>query len=137
MNGYEDIINLSHYEFKNHKRMAIENRSAQFAPFSALCGYSEEIIETARLTERRLIITEDRKDILNNKLNIVENNINNKCEIEVNYFLKDNKKLGGSYLEHKGIVKKIDKIKKLLIFEDGNKIKLEDIFDIKSDIIKI
>ena len=45
---YDDIINLSRWEPKNHSRMSIENRSSIFAPFSALSGYHEAIIETGR-----------------------------------------------------------------------------------------
>ena len=41
MNKYDDIINLPHYELKNHKRMSMESRAAQFAPFAALTGYSD------------------------------------------------------------------------------------------------
>ena len=45
MNLYEDIIGMPHYEPKKHKRMTIENRAAQFAPFAALTGYEEAIIK--------------------------------------------------------------------------------------------
>ena len=46
--SYSDIINLSHYVSKKRPRMSIEQRSAQFAPFSALTGYEEEIEEAGR-----------------------------------------------------------------------------------------
>lgn len=36
MNEYDDIINLPHYEPKNHPRMPLAARAAQFAPFAAL-----------------------------------------------------------------------------------------------------
>ncbi len=45
MNDYEDIIGLPHPEPKNRKRMPIENRAAQFAPFAALTGHEEAIAE--------------------------------------------------------------------------------------------
>lgn len=48
MNKYDDIINLQHFEPKNHKRMSMENRAAQFAPFAALTGHEEAIAEAAR-----------------------------------------------------------------------------------------
>ncbi len=53
MNKYKDIINLPHHVSKNHPRMSLNNRSAQFAPFSALTGYSEKIKETARITDKK------------------------------------------------------------------------------------
>lgn len=45
---YNDIINLPHHVSKKHARMSLEERSSQFAPFSALTGYDEVIKETAR-----------------------------------------------------------------------------------------
>ena len=45
---YNDIINLPHHVSQKHARMSLGERSAQFAPFSALTGYDEVIKETAR-----------------------------------------------------------------------------------------
>ena len=36
MNEYEDIIHLPHPTSRNHPRMTMEQRAAQFAPFAAL-----------------------------------------------------------------------------------------------------
>ena len=47
---YDDIINLEHPTSKKHPRMSLENRSAQFAPFSALEGYEDAVSEEARIT---------------------------------------------------------------------------------------
>ena len=43
---YKYIINLPHYEPKNHKRMSRAARAAQFAPFAALTGFDDMIDET-------------------------------------------------------------------------------------------
>ena len=40
---YDDIIKLEHHVSKIHPRMSIEARSAQFAPFSAVTGYEDEV----------------------------------------------------------------------------------------------
>ena len=50
---YGDIINLPHYEPKNHPRMPMEKRAAQFAPFSALTGYSDAIEEAIRTQSQK------------------------------------------------------------------------------------
>lgn len=47
-NKYNDMINLPHHVSEKHARMSLKERSAQFAPFSALTGYDEVIKETAR-----------------------------------------------------------------------------------------
>ena len=46
--NYNDIIDLPHHESKKHKPMSLEARAAQFAPFAALNGFSEEIQEEER-----------------------------------------------------------------------------------------
>lgn len=45
MENEEDIINLRHPEPKNHARMSMNQRAAQFAPFAALSGYEKAIAE--------------------------------------------------------------------------------------------
>lgn len=44
---FEDIINLPHPVSKRHPQMSLEQRAAQFAPFSAVTGYETAIRETA------------------------------------------------------------------------------------------
>ena len=54
MGNYDDIINMEHHISTKHPRLSMEQRAAQFAPFSALAGYSDEVNETARLTDRKI-----------------------------------------------------------------------------------
>ena len=58
MRNYDDIIKLEHYEPKNHPRMSMKARAAQFAPFAALTGFGDAVKETARLNEEKY---EDRR----------------------------------------------------------------------------
>ena len=51
---YDDIIDLPHYEPKNHPRMSRLARAAQFSPFAALTGFDEVIRETARQHEIKM-----------------------------------------------------------------------------------
>lgn len=53
-NKYDDIINLPHHVSTKHKPMSLESRSAQFAPFSALTGYEDEISKTTKLVEEKI-----------------------------------------------------------------------------------
>ena len=50
---YDDIINLPHHVSKRHPQMSMLARAAQFAPFSALTGYSTEIKKSAQRVEER------------------------------------------------------------------------------------
>jgi len=134
MSNYEDIINLPHHVFSKRPQMSLENRAAQFAPFSALTGYSEAIKETARLTNKKIEIDEERKIMLDTKLQILNENLKNKPEITITYFVKDHKKNGGTYKDINGIIKKINIYEQEILFEDKTKILLNDIFDIKGEI---
>ena len=131
MNKYDNIINLPHYELKNHKRMPIESRAAQFSPFSALTGYSESLKETARLTDKKIELSDDMKYIIDMKLQTIEEHIKEQPQITISYFQKDSKKDGGKYLEYSGVVKRIDSVEKKIIFIDKKTISLFDILDIK------
>ena len=133
MSNYDDIINLPHHVSTQRKQMSIEARSAQFAPFAALTGYDEKVKETSRLTEIKHILDEDQKEILNNKLMYILENIDTKPEITFTYFVKDNKKSGGKYEEKTGIVRKINMVEEYIQFTDRTKIKINDIISIESD----
>ena len=67
---YDEIINHSHYEPKNHPRMSREIRAGQFAPYAALSGHAGAIRRTAKFAElrkQRVIETnldDDRFDII-------------------------------------------------------------------------
>ena len=53
MPNYDDIINMPHHVSKKRKPMSLKNRSAQFAPFSALKGYQEKINEINKLNDKK------------------------------------------------------------------------------------
>ena len=132
--NYDDIINLPHYVSKKRPQMSIEARSAQFAPFAALTGYDEKVKETARLTDKRIELEEGQKEILNNKLLYILENIGSKPEITFTYFIKDNKKSGGKYKKKIGIVRKIDMIEQYIQFTDKSKIDINEILSIESEL---
>lgn len=71
MPNYDDIINMPHHVSKKRKPMSLKNRSAQFAPFSALKGYQEKINEITRINDI-ININNDKLD-KNVKENINEN----------------------------------------------------------------
>ena len=132
--NYDDIINLPHHVSKKRPQMTIEQRSAQFAPFAALTGYDEKVKETARLTDRKIELEDGQKEILNNKLLYILENIDSKPEITFTYFVNDTKKSGGKYIKKTGIVRKIDMIEQYVQFIDKTKIDICDIISIEADL---
>lgn len=125
--GYEDIIGLPHHESLTHKRMSKLNRAAQFAPFAALTGYGEAIKETARLTDRRAELDENSKEMLDEKLRLIQEQSHAHPAICVTFFQPDDKKEGGEYVTVTGRLKNIDVNKRLMVLMDNTKIKIEDI----------
>ena len=136
MDKYEDIINLPHHVSSKHPQMSLYERSAQFAPYAALTGHGDAIKETGRLTTDRLELDEEEKEILDRKMYIIQENLQNRHKIRFTYFIPDLKKDGGKYVEYTGIVKKIDTYKNVIIFEDKTEIKINEIVDITSDELK-
>lgn len=56
---YEDIIHLPHHVSKVHPPMPVEKRAAQFAPFSALTGYEDAIMETEHINTIEMELGKD------------------------------------------------------------------------------
>ena len=125
---YDDIINLEHHVSKTHPQMSLEARSAQFAPFSAVTGYEDEVSEVARVTENQIEVTDEIRNDINKKLSYIKQNPNQ--EVSITFFVKDTKKQGGKYETTTGLVKKIDDIKNIIILNDGKVIRMEDITEI-------
>lgn len=130
MSKYDDIIDYN-YVMK-HKRMSIEERSNEFAPFSALVGFNDLIKERERETIFEIDISEERKEDLDLKLKIINSKINLHPEVFITYFVPDKKKTGGSYQKIANYIKKIDFYHKLIVLENSERIKIENIINIDS-----
>lgn len=131
---YGDIINLPHYEPKNHPRMAPEKRAAQFAPFAALTGYGDAVEEAARYTEREMTLSQDELEELDRKMSLLLARADRNPEIRILYFKPDEKKAGGSFLEARGRIKKIEYQRRHFLMEDGTKIPFDHIIDLDGDL---
>lgn len=130
MDDYKDIINLPHHISKKRPQMSLYARSAQFAPFAALTGYSDEVKEKARLTNKKIELSEEEKEFLNSKILKINEVIKTKPKISVTYFVKDLKKEGGSYLTVTDNVKRIDDVLGVIKFKTKD-IKMDDIINIE------
>ena len=127
MGAYDDMINLPHPTSAKHPRMPMANRAAQFAPFAALVGHGAAIRETARLTDRKMELTEDEKAVLDEKLCLL---LDAGGEAVFTYFLPDGKKSGGAYVSVAGRIKKMDLLERRVILTDGAVIPVEDILEV-------
>lgn len=131
---YDDIINLPHHISKTHPHMSMINRAAQFAPFAALPGHEDAIQEEARIVDKKIELDENDKQDINEKLLMIEENINGKPFVSITYFKPDKRKDGGEYLTFSGYVKKIDKDNNKIKMTDGTEIEFDDIIRIEGDL---
>ncbi len=128
---YDDIINLPHPTSLKRPRMSTENRAAQFSPFAALTGYEALVEETARLTESRNELDEQRKAVLDGRLRQLLEHISEEPEVSIVYFLPDLLKFGGEYVRHTGRLRRIDPFEGSLLFTDGLRVAIEDVCEIE------
>lgn len=128
---YEDIIHLPHHVSGVHPQMAQRDRAAQFSPFAALTGYEDALEEAGRLTGERIELDEDAKNILDEKLRMIQEQITVRPQVQITYFVPDEKKTGGAYTVAEGWVKKIDRYGQNIIMGDGRTIPVGEIIEIK------
>lgn len=103
---YKDIINLKRPPSK-YPKMSIKDRAAQFAPFKALTGLDEIILDSERITIEKRELTEDAKEILDLRL---KKALDEDLEVSIIYFMPDIRREGGSYNKVSGKIKEIDPI---------------------------
>jgi len=133
---YDDIINLPHHVSKTRKQMPISERAGQFAPFAALTGYDDEVKETARLVDKEIVLDDEVKEMISNKLNIIETFIKDKPLVTITYFIDDIKKDGGKYEEITSNIRRIDEVRRVVILTDKSEINIDKIIDIRGNIFK-
>ena len=131
---YEDIINIPYHISKKYPRPSMDDRAARFAPFAAITGYEEMVLEEARETTERRELDESALYLLGEKLNLISELLDKKPQITVTYFKSDSRKSGGSYVSVTGTISEIDEYKRLLILSDGAKICIDDVYGIESDL---
>ena len=131
MDDYSDIINLSRPVSKR-PRMSLEQRSAQFAPFAALTGYEGQVKETARLTDKRIELNEELKEILDLKIQLIQEKIKEQPDVTITYFIPDDKNKVENTKQLQIQSKKLIHIKVKLYLIDGTTIAIDEIIDINS-----
>lgn len=128
MNEYDDIINMPHHQSSKRPHMSSHQRAAQFAPFAALTGFDAAIDETARLTDQKLELSDEQADHLNAQIQRIIENIADKPQVEITYFVPDNHKSGGEYVTVTGRVRRVDDHNREIVFVDGMTVAIDDVY---------
>ena len=131
---YDDIIQLPHHVSLTRPQMSMQDRAAQFSPFAALTGYDAAVKETARLTDKKIVLDEEALTFLNRKYQILVDRLDERSEVIITYFKPDAKKSGGAYVEIAGAVKKVDDFERIIVMMDGTKLPMDDVLDIEGEI---
>ena len=126
IDNYDDIKHLTRPQYDDLHPMSMHDRAAQFSPFASLVGYDDAVAETARLTDSRAELTEDEMFELNANLNRLLDSLDEQPQISVTYFVPDEKKSGGKYVEKVGVVRIYDSYVGELVFTDGVRIAVAD-----------
>jgi len=128
---YNDIIDEKAPEIRTRKRMPVMDRAAQFSPFAAVVGHDAKVEETARRTDKKVVLDEQAMEIINDKIQHILSNPAEFNGIKITYFIPDEKKAGGKYVNVVGTIRKIDKLEKIIILDDDTHIRIHDIMDVQ------
>lgn len=135
MNGrYASILHQQRVYSEKHPQMPNKVHAAQFAPFAAMTGYDEAVIEMARLTTERIVLSDDAITELDRKLQLAQQMIDAEPEITLVYFVPDQKKRGGEYVSKTGTFAGINEYTQRVLFSDGGSVPIQDIYDISGEV---
>ena len=113
--------------------MSIYDRAAQFSPFAALTGYDAAVMEAARITERRVELSEDSRSELDRTMIILGKIIDTEPHVTVTYFLPDSRKTGGEYRTVHSRLIRIDNTSESITLSSGDTIPIATIAHLASD----
>ncbi|WP_227930218.1 YolD-like family protein [Eubacterium callanderi] len=134
--SYKDIIDQVRPISKRHSPMANADRAKQFSPFAALKGYEEALQLKQKRYTPRIELTEDAKSLLDRKLHILNQWLENgqKPIVTIRYFVpKTVAKIDielGAYLEISGAVEKINSEARRIQIS-GESLCIDDVVDLQ------
>lgn len=131
MNNYDDIIHLPR-PISKRVPMPMNQRAAQFAPFSALVGYSEKIADVSKVLDSRIELTEERIAEISCKIRTIEEHLNQKPIVTITYFVPVRGEATGFYQTISTRVHKVDSLQQQLLLEDNLPISFSNIIAINS-----
>lgn len=134
LHNYDDIINMPPHRSSTRPHMSLVDRGAQFSPFAALTGYDAAVEEAGRLTDSKIELSDDAKEIIDFRLRRIADVVDQAPLVSVLYFVPDARKAGGEYLRAEGRVVKLDEYGRRIIFEGGLSVAIDAIRAIEGDI---
>ena len=141
---YADIIDLPHYHVPGKAYMSDLGRAAQFSAFNALDGYEEMVDEEARQVGTQDTLSETEIEILNQKLSLIADVIEDgyKPEVTFTYFVPDARKHGGEYCSLTAKVRRIDIVNRQIalctkvgVSGSYQKIEMDRVKDISGELV--
>ncbi len=108
--------------------MTRAQRAAQFAPFAALVTYGESVENAARYTEKHIELDENMRAELDIR---VHDALEADLDMQLEFFVPDKEKSGGEYQTTVGSIAKIDELAGIVVLDNGQRIPLADIVDIR------
>lgn len=111
--------------------MSNYNRAAQFASFDALTGFGDAVDETARLTNEKITLTEEKKHMLDETLRLLLDMADDPPDVHITQFIPDPHKTGGAYVTITGKVTAVDTFSSDVVLSDKRRIPLADILEIE------
>ena len=118
--------------------MSLYNRAAQFAPFSALVGYEDLVQDTSDmlLNDKKKLLSEDAKQSLDLKLQILRDHLANHPVIEIVYYDGTVRTNGGMYCVITGTLRKIEEHPPMLLLDQDIKIPCTNILNILGQVLE-
>lgn len=134
MSAYDDLLHLPHHVSMSHPQMPRENRAAQFSPFAALSGYDAAVAETDRRTDQKVELADDEKELIRQRLQMIQEHLDERPEVTITYFVPDEKKSGGAYQCVTGALKKIDEYERAVVLCSQKTIPIDEISNIAGEL---
>ena len=131
---YSDIFDRPHHVSSKRPKMARANRAAQFSPFAALTGYDSLVAESARVTDQKVELSGEECEVLNKRLNYLQDHLSEMPVVQILYFEPDTRKAGGSYVEFSGTIKRIKRHERILLTTTDTEVPFENILELSGDL---
>ena len=114
-------------------RQAVENHLLECEKCR---NYYEAMKSTEGFVEKKNDNSEDMKTILNEKMQMIVDNLDVESIVTITYFVPDKKKAGGAYVDATGVVKEIDEYERCIVMTDKKKISIEQVRAIEGELFK-